>query len=55
MKTEKRITPSALHAQAQELIHSRRMPSVNELLKAVSEARREYVPRILAARVESKR
>ena len=50
----KKITASNLRAQAQQLIDLGRMPSLDEVLKAVFEARRKYVPRILAARLESK-
>lgn len=52
---EKEITPSDLRKQAQQLIDSGRMPSLDELLKAVSETRRKYVPQILAARKRIKR
>ena len=50
----KKITASNLRAQAQQLIDLGRMPSLDELLRAVSEAQRKYVPRILGERVESK-
>jgi Arc/MetJ-type ribon-helix-helix transcriptional regulator len=48
----KTITPSELRAQAQQLIKSGRMPSLSEVLKAVSETREKYRPLILAARAE---
>jgi hypothetical protein len=54
MKANKKITPSDLRAQAQQLIDSGRMPSLDEVLKALSETRRKYRPLILAARAESK-
>jgi hypothetical protein len=54
MSPVKKITPSDLRAQAQQLVNSGRMPSLDELLKAVFEARRKYVPQILAARNEGK-
>jgi hypothetical protein len=50
MKATKTITPSDLRAEAEQLIDSGRMPSLDELLKAVFDTRRKYVPRILAAR-----
>jgi hypothetical protein len=54
MKAEKKIKPSDLRAQAQQLIDSGRMPSLDELLKAVFETRRKYLPQILAGRTETK-
>jgi hypothetical protein len=48
--TAKKITPSDLRNQAQQLLDSGRMPSLEEVLKAVSETRRKYRPMILAAR-----
>jgi hypothetical protein len=50
LKAGKKITPSDLRAQAHNLIDSGRMASRGEVLKAISEARRKYVPQILAAR-----
>lgn len=55
MRANKTITPTELREQAQQLIESGRMPSLDEVLKAVSEARRKYVPQILAARAEAAR
>jgi len=46
----KKITAIDLRAQAQELIDSGRMPSLGQVLKAVSETRLKYRPMILAAR-----
>jgi len=42
-----KITPSDLRKQAEALIASGRMPTLDELLQAVFEARRKYVPQIL--------
>jgi hypothetical protein len=50
MATTKKITPSDLRAQAEQLIASGRMPSLDEILKAVAETRSKYRPMILAAR-----
>ena len=53
MPANKKITPSDLRKQAQRLIESCQMPSVDELLQAVIETRRNYVTQILAARAEA--
>jgi hypothetical protein len=53
MSRAKKITPRDLIAQTQQLIDSGRMPSLGQVLKAVSETRRKYVPQILAARGET--
>ena len=50
----KTITPTDLRVQAQQLIDFRCMPSLAEVLKAVSETRLKYRPMILTARKESK-
>jgi hypothetical protein len=50
MIANKKITPSDLRKQAQQLVESCQMPTLDELLRAVIETRRKYVPRILAAR-----
>ena len=50
-----KITPSDLRREAEALIASGRMPSVDELLKAVFETRQTYAPLILAARREARR
>jgi len=39
--TDKKITPTDLRKQAQQLIESGRMPSLDEVLQAVFETRRE--------------
>ncbi len=54
MTAKKKITPTDFRAQAQQLIDSGRMPSLDELLKVVVETRRKYRPMILAARNEGK-
>ncbi len=48
----RKVTPSDLRRQAQELIATGRMPSLEELLTVVFEVRRKYVPQIKAARAE---
>jgi len=52
MTANKKITPTHLPAQAEQLIKSGRMPSLSDVLKAVSETREKYRPLILAARAE---
>jgi len=44
MASTKKLTPSDLSAQAQQLIYSGRLPSLDEVLKAVSETRAKYAP-----------
>jgi hypothetical protein len=51
--TVKKITPSDLRKQAQQLVESSQMPTLNELLQAVFEARHKYVTQILEARAEA--
>jgi hypothetical protein len=46
----KKITPSDLRRQSQQMISEGTMPSVEQVLKAVSETRRKYRPIVLAAR-----
>jgi hypothetical protein len=53
MTANKKITPSDLRKQAQQLIESCQMPSLDELLQTVFETRRSYVTQILAARAEA--
>jgi 16S rRNA A1518/A1519 N6-dimethyltransferase RsmA/KsgA/DIM1 with predicted DNA glycosylase/AP lyase activity len=53
MTANKKITPSDLRKRAQQLIESCQMPSLDELLQAVFEARRKYVTQILKARAEA--
>jgi hypothetical protein len=48
--TEKKITPSDLRKRAKALVATGRMPSLAEVLKAVSESREKYAGQILAAR-----
>src|SRR6266496_2660715 len=43
-------TPSDLHAEAQRLIRTGQMPSLDELLKTVAKTRRKYHNQIIAAR-----
>jgi hypothetical protein len=52
---EKKITPSDLRKQADELIASGNMPSLDEVMKAVAETREKFVPLILKAREETKK
>jgi hypothetical protein len=51
----KKIKASDLRKQAAELIAAGKMPSLDEVLKAVSETRQKYVPQILKAREETKK
>ena len=46
----KKIAPTDLRVQAQQLTDFGRMPSLAEVLKAVSETRLKYRPMILTAR-----
>jgi hypothetical protein len=43
-----------LRAEAQWHIETGQMPTLNEVLEAVAEARRKYADKIIAARKESK-
>ena len=43
-------TPSDLRAEAQRLIRTDQMPSLDELLKAIAKTRRKYRNQIIAAR-----
>ena len=47
-----KLTPSDLRRQAEALIADGRMPSLDELLTAVAEARTNYSTAILASRNE---
>jgi hypothetical protein len=47
---EKKITASDLRHQAEQLIASGKMPSMEQLLQAVTETRKKYVPLIIEAR-----
>jgi hypothetical protein len=49
----KRIKPSDLRREAQRLIETGHMPSLEDLLTAIASARAKYVPQIKAARVEA--
>ena len=44
------LAEAALQIQAEELIRAGKMPSLDEVVAAIDETRREYRPRILAAR-----
>ena len=54
MTANKKITPTDLRKQAQQLLKSGQMPSLEQVFKAVSETRRKYRPLIVSARNESK-
>lgn len=45
-----KLKPSDLEAEAQRLIDSGRMPSLETLLQVIAETREEYRDQILAAR-----
>ena len=47
------IKPSDLEREAQRLIDAGQMPSLEELLQVISEARAECAPLIIAARKKS--
>jgi len=49
-----KITAKDLKKQAQQMISEGSMPSLDQLLKAVSETRRKYRPLILVARDQAK-
>jgi hypothetical protein len=48
---EKLIKPSDLRAEAQRLISTGRMPSLEALLGAVADVRQKYQPLIVQARI----
>jgi hypothetical protein len=50
----KKIKSSDLRKQADELIRSGKMPSLDTVLQAVAETREKYQPKILKAREETK-
>lgn len=52
MTANRKITPSELRKQAQQLIDSGRMPSLEQVLAAVAETRTKFLPLIAAARTE---
>jgi len=55
MGKQTKISPSDLRKQAQDLIRTGKMPSLDELLKAVAETRKGYAEIILEARKTSRR
>ena len=48
-------TPSDLRAEAQRLICTGQMPSLDELLKAIAKTRRKYRDQIIAARKQGRK
>jgi hypothetical protein len=48
-------TPSDMRAEAQRLIRTDQMPSLDELLKAVAKTRRKYHNQIIAARKQRRK
>lgn len=48
--SDKKITPSDLRSQAQDLISAGKMPSLEDVLDAVATARTKYAPQIREAR-----
>jgi hypothetical protein len=50
LKDPRPATPSDLRAEAQRLIRTDQMPSLDELLKAIAKTRRKYRDQIIAAR-----
>jgi hypothetical protein len=49
---EKKFTISDLKAEAERLHAAGKMPSLEDVLSAVSEAREKYAPKIIKAREE---
>lgn len=47
---EKKLGPSDFKAEAERLHAAGKMPSLEDLLAAVADARKEYAPKILEAR-----
>ena len=52
IEMEKTLTPSDLRKEAQALISTGQMPSLDTLLTVIAEARAKYAPLILAAQNE---
>jgi cytochrome c-type biogenesis protein CcmE len=52
---KKLIVPSDLRAEAQRLIRTGQMPTLDQFLEAVAKAREKYRPQIIAARLKPKR
>jgi hypothetical protein len=50
---EPKVTFADLQAEAERLIATGEMPSLQQVLEAVAETRREYADKIIAARKES--
>lgn len=48
--SEKKVGPSDFKAEAERLHAAGKMPTLEDLLGAVSETRKEYAPKILHAR-----
>jgi len=53
--SQAKITPPDLQRQAEELIASGQMPSLEALLAAIAETREEFLPLIIEARRERSR
>jgi hypothetical protein len=52
---DKKIAVSDLRAEAQRLVASGKMPSLDTVLQAVAETRAKFVPKILKAREEAEK
>jgi len=50
----KKIKPSDLEREAQRLVHTGQIPSLQELLSAIGEVREEYRDKILEARNQNR-
>lgn len=48
--SKKKVGPTEFQAEAQRLHAAGKMPKLEDLLAAVGETRKEYAPKILAAR-----
>jgi hypothetical protein len=55
LEDQRPSTPSDVRAEAQRLIHTDQMPSLDELLKAIAKTERKYRDQIIAARKQGKK
>ncbi len=51
--SDKKIGPSDFKAEAERLHAAGKLPKLEDLLDAVTDTRKEYAPKILAARKEN--
>ena len=50
MKKEPKLSPSDFQEEVERLKTEQKMPTLEELLEVIAEVRKEYRPKILAAR-----